>query len=400
MFINISPLKKSKDYRRLFIGQSISWIGNMISYVVVPFQMYDLTKSNLMVGSISLVQLFSVILFGIVGGAYADRLNRRNVMLVSEAFMIAVLCLMVFNSYLAHPSIVLIFICTAIIQALTGFHRPAMTALIQRLVDVSDYKAVGSLRTLMYSVSAIVGPAIGGLLIANIGFAGAYIANILTFFVSLWYLSLVTSVPIDSPNQKTRVLSDIQVGLKFVVKKPEIMGSYIVDLVAMIFAFPVALFPAMSQAWGGARAAGFLYSGMAIGSLFISILSGWTEKIHSNGRAVVISASFWAFFIIWLGLTKSLYFSCLLLVFAGAADAVSAIFRQAIWNNAIPNQMRGRLSGIEMISYMAGPLLGNARAGYVASIFSVNISLTSGGIICLLCLIVTAFLLPRFWNAR
>lgn len=400
MFINISPLKKSKDYRRLFIGQSISWIGNMISYVVVPFQVYALTKSNLMVGSISLVQLFSVILFGIVGGAYADRLNRRNVMLVSEAFMIIVLCVMVFNSYLTHPSIVLIFICTAIVQALAGFHRPAMTALIQRLVEVSDYKAVGSLRTLMYSVSAIVGPAIGGLLIANVGFAGAYIANILTFFISLWYLSLVVSIPADPVTQKTRVLSDIQAGLKFVIRKPEIMGSYIVDLVAMIFAFPVALFPAMSQAWGGARAAGFLYSGMAIGSLFISVLSGWTEKIHSNGRAVVISASCWAFFIIWLGFAKSLYFACVLLILAGAADAVSAIFRQAIWNNAIPNQMRGRLSGIEMISYVAGPLLGNARAGYVASIFTVNISLTSGGIICLICLILTAFLLPKFWHAR
>lgn len=372
----------------------------MISYVVVPFQMFELTKSNLMVGSISLVQLFSVILFGIVGGAYADRLNRRNVMLVSEALMIFVLGIMVFNSYLPHPSIVLIFLCTAVVQALSGFHRPALTALIQRLVDVSDYKAVGSLRTLMYSVSAIVGPAIGGLLIANVGFAGAYIANILTFLISLWYLSLVVSIPPDVSTKKTKILSDIESGLKFVVQKPEIMGSYIVDLVAMIFAFPVALFPAMSQAWGGARAAGFLYSGMAIGSLFISILSGWTEKIHSNGRAVVISASLWAFFIIWLGFAHNLYIACLLLVLAGAADAVSAIFRQAIWNNAIPNQMRGRLSGIEMISYMAGPLLGNARAGYVASIFTVNISLTSGGIICLVCLVVTAFLLPKFWNAR
>lgn len=399
MFINISPLKKSLNYRRLFIGQSISWIGNMISYVVVPFQVYELTKSNLMVGSISLVQLFSAIFFGIIGGAYADRLNRRNVMLVSEVLMVAVLCIMVFNCYLKVPSLVTIFVCTGIVQALNGFHRPAMTALIQRLVDVSDYKAVGSLKTLMYSVSTIVGPAIGGLLIANVGFAGAYIGNIFTFFVSLWFLSRVASIPATEKSQQTNLFSEISSGLHFVIKKPEILGSYIVDLVAMIFAFPVALFPAMSQTWGGARAAGFLYSSMAVGSFFIAILSGWTEKIHSNGRAVVISAICWAFFIIWLGFSHNLYFSCFLLILAGAADSVSGIFRQAIWNHAIPNQMRGRLSGLEMISYTAGPLLGNARAGYIASLFTVNISLTSGGIICFVCLILTAFLLPKFWNA-
>ena len=177
------------------------------------------------------------------------------------------------------------------------------------------------------------------------------------------------------------------------------MGSYLIDIVAMLFAFPVALFPAMSHQWGGAKAAGFLYSGMAIGAFIISLFSGWTAFVTRNGRAVVISASLWAFFILWLGFTDNLYIAVLLLILSGAADAVSAIFRQTIWNYAIPNEMRGRLSGIEMISYMAGPLLGNVRAGYIASAFSVQLSLTSGGILCLVGVILTAFLLPKFWNA-
>lgn len=399
MFINISPLKKSKDFKLLYIGQSISLIGNMISYILVPFQIYQITKSNLLVGSVSLVQLFSVIVFGILGGAYADCLNRKKLMIISEWLMILILCIFVLNSLLTIPSTALIFVLVFLFQAISSFHRPAMTALIQKIVDPSDFKAVGSLRTLMYSIGTIVGPALGGLLITNVGFAGAYLANIFTFFISLLYLNKVADIPLEKSDEKpVHVMADIKAGFKFAVKKPEIMGSYIVDLVAMIFAFPVALFPAMSQNWGGANAAGLLYSGMAIGAFFISIFSGWTEKIAKHGRAVVVSAALWAFFILWLGFTHNLYVAVLLLVLAGAADAVSGIFRQTIWNHAIPNQMRGRLSGIEMISYMGGPLLGNARAGYIASIFTVNISLASGGIICLICVILTAILLPKFWQ--
>jgi len=399
MLINISPLKKYKDYRLLFMGQSISFIGNMISYVVVPFQIYEITKSNLLVGAVSLVQLFSVVIFGLLGGAYADRINRRKLMIVSECAMIGLLSILALNALMPKPSVILIFILVGLFQAVAGFHRPAMTAMIQKIVDKSDFKAAASLGTLMWSTAAIIGPAIGGLLIANVGFAGAYFIDIFTFLISLYYLNRISKMVMNFTEEKKPIFSDINVGLKFLVKKPQILGSYIIDIVAMMFAFPVALFPAMSQNWGGAKSVGWLYAGMAIGAFFISLFSGWTVKVTRNGRAVVISACLWAFFILWLGFTQSLYFAVFLLILAGAADAVSGIFRQTIWNQLIPNQMRGRLSGVEMISYMAGPLIGNARAGYVASIFTVKTSLASGGIICLVAVLITALLLPKFWKS-
>lgn len=400
MLINISPLKKYKDFRFLFIGQGISLIGNMISYVVIPFQIYSLTKSNLLVGSVSLIQLLSVIIFGILGGAYADRWDRRKLMIISEWLMMGILGIYAINAFMPKPSVSIIFVLVGIFQAISSFHRPAMTAMIQKIVQPEDYKAVSSLKGFVWSVGAIIGPALGGILISNIGFGGAYFVNILTFLISLYFLNKVTNsaMKVEDEN-RGHVLTDIKEGFKFVIKKPQILGSYIIDIVAMVFAYPVALFPAMSTNWGGARAAGFLYAGMAIGAFVICLFSGWTEKVTRNGRAVVVSAVLWAFFTIWLGFANHLYIAVILLILAGAADAVSGIFRQTIWNQSIPNSMRGRLSGLEMISYMAGPLLGNARAGYIASIFTVNISLTSGGIICFVVVILTAFLLPKFWRA-
>lgn len=399
MFVDLSPLKKYRDYKLLYIGQSVSMIGNMITYVVVPFQIYALTKSNWLVGAVSLVQLLSVVIFGILGGAYSDRLNRRTMMIVSEWVMMALMGLYVVNSLLEKPSVILIFILVGVFQAVSGFHRPAMAGLVQKIVQPGDFKSASSLNSLMWSVGAILGPAIGGVLIANAGFAGAYLINIFTFLISLFYLNQLSQVTMNATAEQTHVWEDIKAGFRFVIRKPEILGSYIIDIVAMLFAFPVALFPAMSENWGGAKAAGLLFSGMAVGAFIISLFSGWTKRVSRNGQAVVISAFLWAFFILWLGFTQSLYVAIFLLILAGAADAVSGIFRQTIWNHAIPNHMRGRLSGIEMISYMAGPLLGNARAGYIASVFTVKTSLSSGGIICCVCVVLTALLLPKFWRA-
>ncbi len=399
MFINISPLKKYKDYRRLFIGQSVSLIGNMMSYAVVPFHIYALTKSNLLVGAVSLVQLFAVIVFGILGGAYADRLNRRTLMITSELLMIGVLAIMSLNALMPNPSVPLIFVAVGIFQSIASFHRPAMTALIQKLVPEVDFKAAASLGVFTWSIAAIFGPAIGGILIANIGFSGAYFLDLVSFIVSLFFLNKITKMPSEKVEKRPHVFSEIKEGLSFVLKKKEILGSYTIDIVAMIFAFPVALFPAMSVAWGGAKAAGFLYAGMGIGAFFITLFSAWTASVSRNGRALVLSACLWAFFIIWLGFAQNISLAMLCLILAGAADAMSGIFRSTLWNQLIPNTMRGRLSGIEMISYMSGPLLGNARAGYMASLFTVKFSLTSGGFICIGAVILTAFFLPKLWKA-
>lgn len=397
MLINISPLRKYKDYRLLFFGQLISFLGSMVSYVAIPYQVYELTKNNWLVGLLGAVQLIPVLVFGLLGGTYADRLNRRQLLLVSESVMCLLIVGLALNAWQDQPSVPLIFVLVALFQSVLGFHRPAMEAMSQKLVDAKDYSAVGALGSFRYSAGAIVGPALGGVLIASYGIKGAYLFDVVTFLAALVALYLMSKTP--NPEKKTQSpWKDMQEGLSFAVSKPELIGTYIVDIVAMVFAFPVALFPAMSESWGGASAAGILFSAMAVGSLLMTLLSGWTSQVKHHGRAVILAAIAWAIFILGLGYATQLWMAVLFLILAGGADMISGLFRGIIWNETVPNELRGRLSGLEMISYMSGPLLGNARAGWMAAKYSVPFSIKTGGIVCTGAVILTALLLPSFWG--
>lgn len=397
MFINLSPLKKYPDFRNLFLGQFISFFGSMISYVAIPYQVYQLTKDNWFVGALGIVQLVPVIVFGIIGGTIADRLNRKKLIIYSEIVMCLSIVGLLLNSLQTNPSVYLIFVLAAILQSVLGFHRPAMEAMTQKIVSKEDYASIGALGSFRYSVSAIAGPSLAGILIAQFGISIAYLFDVITFLVALFFLfkikyDVTPDVPAQNPVEQAKE------GLRFSISKPELIGTYLIDIVAMIFAFPVALFPALSETFGGAKSAGILFSSMAVGALVMTLLSGWTHKIKSHGRMVVIAASLWAVCIFAVGFTNSLWGCFLFLALAGAADMVSGLYRQVIWNQTVPNEMRGRLSGIEMISYMSGPLLGNARAGWVAAHYSVSFSLWSGGLICLIAVVLTALFLPKFWK--
>ncbi len=399
MLINITPLKKYRDFRFLFAGQLISQFGSMVSYMAVPYQVYELTKSNALVGMLGIVQFIPVVIFGLLGGTYADRMNRRRLILVCELILCLCVGLLLINSLLPQPSVPAIFILVAIMQSATGFHRPSMEALTQKMVEPRDYAAVGALSSFRYSISAITGPLLGGILIAAFSLKGAYLFDFLSFLGALICVALMSRVPNPERSEKSP-LADAKAGIKFALSKPELIGSYAIDIVAMIFAFPVALFPAMAERWGGAHAAGILFSSMAIGSLIATLFSGWSSRVQHHGRVVVIAAALWGAFIIGAGFTNSLWLAVGFLILAGGVDMVSALFRGIIWNHSVPNEMRGRLSGIEMISYMTGPLLGNARAGWVAAHSGVSLSLWSGGVICVLGVIITSLLLPKFWNYR
>jgi len=399
MLIDISPLKKYRDFRLLFIGQLISYLGTMVSYMAVPYQVYELTKSNALVGALGLAQLGPVIVFGLLGGTYADRINRRKLLLVCEMIMAIIVVLLLANSFLPQPSVVAIFILVAVLQAVTGFHRPAMEALTQKMVQPADYASVGALSSFRASSGAIGGPLLGGLLIAAFGLTGAYLFDALSFIGAVFCIALMTRVPDPEPSAHSP-LADAKAGIKFALSKPELIGTYLIDIAAMLFAFPVALFPAMAEQWGGAHAAGILFSAIAIGSLIATLFSGWSSRVLHHGRVVVIAATCWGVFIVGVGFAQQLWIAVLFLVLAGAADMISGLFRGVIWNHSVPNIMRGRLSGIEMISYMIGPLLGNTRAGWVAAKTSVPFSLWSGGVLCVFAVIATSLLLPKFWAYR
>lgn len=401
MFLNLDLLKQNPNFRLLFLGQIISFLGSMISYVAVPYQVYQISKSSLIVGALGTVQLVPVLVFGLIGGAYADRLDRRKLLIVSEGLMSVGVLGFFLNSLQAEPSLLGVFVLTAILQSINAFHRPAMEALTQAIVSSDQYPAAAALSSLRHSVGAIVGPALGGVLISTLGIEIAYLIDFATFLVAMIciFFMKVSSKPKLSSNEESP-LKSIGESLQYAYRKPELMGTYIVDIVAMTFAFPTALFPAMAESWGGAKAAGILYSSMSIGSLVVALFSRWTEKVDRHGAAVIIAAAIWGLAIMGLGFATSLWVAVVFLALAGAADAVSAIFRSVIWNETIPNERRGKLAGIEMISYMSGPLLGNMRSGWMAGLFGVPMAVGLGGAFCVIGVIGSGFALPKFWLYR
>src|SRR5206468_4212049 len=292
-------------------------------YVAVPYQVFEITHSSFVVGMLGAAQLVPLLLFALWGGAYADAMDRRRLLIISELLMTGGSLALVVNSLLPAPNVWVIF---------------AASAAIRRMPPADQAARPG--------------------------------------------------------------IHSIVEGLKYARSRPELIGTYAVDMVAMTFAMPMALFPAMAVNWGGAPAAGCLYSAMSFGSLFTTLFSGWTTKVVRHGAAVVVAAAIWGLAIVALGFAPTLGGAVFCLALAGAADSVSGVFRGTIWNETIPSELRGRLAGVEMISYLSGPLLGNARAGWVATISSNTVSVVTGGLTCFVAVILCIPLLPTFWKYR
>jgi MFS family permease len=399
MLLDISPLRRHRDFRLLFVGQFVSFFGSMLTYVAVPYQLYQLTGSSLLVGLLGTAQLVPLVLFGLWGGAYADAMDRRRLLIGAEALLTLVSLGLAVNASLARPSVVAIFVLSAAMSAINGFHRPTLEAMSPRLVDRDELPATAALTSLRGSLGAVAGPAVGGLCIARLGIGATYLVDVATFVVSLVALAAMAAMP-PSPEAAKPGLRSIVEGLDYARRRPELLGTYVVDIVAMTFAMPTALFPAMAQSWGGATAAGWLYSAMPIGSLAVTLVSGWSKRVSRRGAAVVLAAASWGVAIVALGYAPGLGAAVACLALAGAADMVSGLFRMTIWNETIPTHLRGRLAGVEMISYMTGPLLGNARAGWMATLRTVRFSVVGGGAICVAGVLLCIPLLPSFWRYR
>nr|WP_232220446.1 MFS transporter [Legionella tunisiensis] len=396
--MDISPLKNNPNYALLFTGQFVSFIGTMITSVALPYQVYQLTHSSLMVGLLSLLQLIPLLITALLGGVFADKYNRRGLIIISEICLILGCALLTINANSSQPTLIGIFVIASLMSAITGLHRPALDSMTQQLVEPRDYKALGVLTSFKYSFCMIVGPAIAGLIIAHLGMVLTYFIDLLTFVVSLITLSLMKNLPKPIVAKSSSAFSALKEGIQFAFKRQELLGSYCVDFIAMIFAMPNALFPAIAQSLGGAQTLGLLYAAPAVGALFISFFSGWTAAIKHDGKAIAIAAAFWGIAMVGFGLSVSLAWALFFLALSGAFDAISGIFRSTLWNHTIPHDYRGRLAGIEMISYLSGPRLGDTRAGIVASAAGITTAIVSGGIFCVFGVAVCCFFMPKFWK--
>jgi MFS family permease len=395
--MDTGPLRRHRDFRLLFIGQGVSFLGSMITYVAFPFQAYEISHSSFIVGLLAAVELVPLLASALVGGAIADAIDRRRMMQITELAFAAASAALVANALLPDPKLWVIFVLAAIMAMLDGLQRPSLEALTPRLVDRDEMAAAGALSSFRMTIGMVAGPALGGVLIASIGLAGTYSVDVATFVVSLIALRMMRAVP-PPPEAEPPSLRRIAEGANYARSRPELIGTYAVDIVAMLFGMPEALFPAVAAGFGGAGALGLLFAAPAVGSLLATVTSGWTGRVHRHGAAVCIAAAGWGIGIVIFGLAPNLPIALVGLVLAGGSDMISGVFRSTIWNQTIPDELRGRLAGIEQVSYSTGPLLGNVEAGGVASLTSVPFSVVSGGLMCVAGVAVCIALLPTFWR--
>jgi MFS family permease len=399
--IDVGPLRRHRDFRLLFVGQGISYFGSIITYVALPYQAYQLSGSSLVVGLLSLAELGPLLATAFVGGALADAFDRRRLVQLAELSLALCAGVLALNASLDEPRLWVLFVVGAAMAGLDGIRRPPLDALTPRLVAREELVAASALDSLRRNAGMVVGPAAGGILIATIGLPLTFGIDVATFAVSLLALSVMRAVP-PPPDAERPSLRGIVEGFRFAASRPELVGTYTVDIVAMFFGMPLALFPAFAEEFGGAGVLGLLYAAPAVGALVASATSGWTGRVNRHGMAVVWAAAGWGVAIAALGFAPNLALALVFLGLAGAADMVSGIFRSAIWNTTVPDHLRGRLAGIEQVSYSSGPLLGNLEAGVVAALTTVRVSIVSGGILCIAGVAVAALALPGFrrYDAR
>ncbi len=402
MLLDISPLRKHRDYRYLFIGQLISNFGNMMTYVALPFQIYQLTHSTFLVGLIGLVELIPLLLTAFIGGVVADAIDRKKLLIFSEIFILLAIFALAVNSMLHAPKIWVIYCAAAIISAINGFHRPALDSLGVRLVDKSDIPAYSTLSSFKFTLAMLAGPALGGVSISVFGWVATYFIDIATFVISIIALLKIKHFPKNEPTKDAISINRLKEGFQYTLSKQELLGTYIIDFVALVFSMPTALFPAIAESYGKTELIGLFYSAPAVGALIASVLSGWTHKVHRHGWAVVIAASCWGLAIFGFGWVSNVWLALFILGIAGGADTISGIFRATMWNQIIPHRLRGRLAGIEMVGYTSGPLLGNAQAGMMASLLGVHQAIMVGGVLCVAGIGICASFLPKFlkYNAK
>ncbi|MET1009708.1 MAG: MFS transporter [Gaiellaceae bacterium] len=399
--IDVGPLRRHRDFRLLFVGMGVSNFGSMITYVALPYQVFQLTGSSLAVGLMSLAELGPLLVTSFVGGALADAFDRRRLVQLAELLLAACAGVLALNSWLWDPRVWILFVVGAAMAGLDGIQRPPLDALIPRLVDREELIAASALDSFRANLGWVAGPAVAGVLIAVLGLPLTYLIDVATFGVSLVALGLMRAVP-PPPGAERPSLRGIVESFRYAMGRPELVGTYGVDMIAMFFGIPIALFPAFAEEFGGAGALGLLYAAPSVGALLATATSGWTGRIQRHGVAVCWAAAGWGVAITALGFAPNLALALLALTLAGAADMVSGIFRTTIWNTTIPDHLRGRLAGIEQVSYSAGPLLGNLESGVVAAFAGVRASIVSGGVLCVAGVAVAALALPAFrrYDAR
>ena len=416
ILLDLTPLRRSRDYRALITGLGASVLGNQLTTVAVPFQVYEISRSSLMVGLVSLAQLFPLIFGSLLGGSLVDAMDRRKLLLIVESLGALGSAGLAVNADLG-PSLWPLFIFPAAQAALSGMDSSARNAMLPGLVGLEMLPASNAIFQSLFQTGAIVGPAVAGLLLAGAGVHVIYWLDVLSFLIALSAVFTISPQPAPAlaqaaagesgagatgPGRPRPGWRSTVEGLRFVRRSPQLKGAYLIDVNAMVFGMPRALFPALAATTfgGGAATVGLLYAAPGAGALVGALTSGWVGRVRRQGLAVIVAVLIWGASIAGFGVARWLPLALVLLAVAGWADVLSAVFRNTIIQFAGPDGMRGRLMGVQMAVVAGGPRLGDLEAGAVANAFGDTASVVSGGLACIAGAVALAWALPGFRRQR
>jgi MFS family permease len=398
--LDTSPLREYPLYRRVLAGHLVSFFGSQITYVALPWQLYQLTHSTFQVGLLSLAQLIPLLVVGFWGGAVADAFERRWVCVFAEVLLaccnLVLIALTLTHTITAHH----IYAIGAVMAGLNSFHRPAYNSLIPQLVKPQDIPRISPINGFCTTFGMIAGPALGGILLSGVGVAWTYAVDFATYAFASWTLLGIPRIEVPGSERKVN-LSAVTKGFRYAWGRKDLLGTYLVDMVSMAFAFPNPLFPMLAAQIAGNDKVGWYYSATAVGACLGTLTSGWTPSRRRHGMIITLAATGWGLGIAGFGLTVNHFIpSLLFLVAAGWSDIISGIFRGTVWNQTIPGEIRGRLASIEMLSYASGPLVGSSIMGFLADLKGPSWALTTGGLLAAGGCLILGRALPPFWHYR
>jgi MFS family permease len=399
---DLSPLR-SRGFRAVFVSRTVAMFGSQAAEVALLVQAKQLTGSPLVVGLLGTAEVVPLVVFGLFGGALADRFDRRLLMRWCEPGMACCAAALLANSLLPRPALWPLFAVVALLVAISALQRPSFEAVTPRLVPPGQLTAAVALLAIFQNASVLIGSSLGGVLAITPGPWLVYALDAAGFAVSFWMLGGLPALPPEPDNNEQSegqaaepLLRQVFGGLRYAVTRKDLLGSYLADLSAMIFAYPNALFPFMAVELHAPWSAGLMFAAPSVGAFLLSATSGWMSRIRRHGLAIALSATIWGAGIAAFGLAPDIWVALAFLVIAGAADESSGIFRDILWKQTIPDHLRGRMAGVELLAYGGGPPVGQLRSGVMASAFGLRFSLASGGLACVAAVGIVCAALPAF----
>ncbi|MEA2413202.1 MAG: hypothetical protein QOC77_3763 [Thermoleophilaceae bacterium] len=395
--VDTSALRESRDFRLLTLGATVTGLGTQAALVALPYQVYVISRSAFLTGLLGLVELGPLIALSLFGGALADRFDRRRLLLVAQVALVLVASGLAAAALAGTPPLWLLYVLAGLSTAAAAIERVTSSAMVPNLVGPERLRGALSLTFGLYQVTMVVGPGLGGILISAAGVEGAYIADAVTCAGMVVAAYLMRPQHPGEQEEREPIFRSIATGLRFVRGERALVGSFVIDLCAMTFGMPRALFPVLSLTvyHAGASGTGALFSAVAAGATVAALTTGWLEHARWLGRIVLGSVAVWGLAIALAGVTTSIVVAIALLALAGAADSVSAVCRSTISQTLTPDRLRGRMSSVFSLVVASGPRLGDIESGSVAAVATPRASVISGGLACVVSVGVVAVLYPE-----